>query len=352
MDVDRRRDGLECGVLVADGYELDQLHPVGVAVGDAARQFQAHRRLADTPRTDEGDEAVLPEDGREALEERLAADECLHRSGERRIWRWHRRSVFESGPLERLHGRDELVAPAVDGPDDRLAAAVIPERLAHGLDARRERRLAHETVAPDVIEELLLADDLTPVLDEVAEHVERLRLELHLPTVAAKGDPGHVQLAVGKAKDHRRTAARSAEEDFTTGAPTARRPRSSRARSSWTESSFRGPISWEEPLSRPTLDAYANPTPWVNTVERAKSTADLIGDPGAPMSICSCGTRRSATTRRIRQIERFNSGEVTNGIVGGRPRLPPLPRWPRSASRARATVRLQAGTRTARPRPG
>ena len=60
VHVDRRRDGLECGVLVADGYELDQLHPVGVAVGHAARQFQADRRLAYPPRTDERDEAVVP----------------------------------------------------------------------------------------------------------------------------------------------------------------------------------------------------------------------------------------------------------------------------------------------------
>ena len=153
---------------------------------------------------------MLPEDSSEALEQRLAADECLHRCRERRVRRWHRRPVFESGPLERLHGRDELVAPAVDGPDDRLAAAVIPERLAHRLDAGGERRLAHETVAPDVVEKLLLADDLTPVLDEVAEHVERLRLELHLATRRGEGSPG-------------RRPARSWQNEGSPAPPSARR---------------------------------------------------------------------------------------------------------------------------------
>src|SRR5580658_3040620 len=110
MNVDRRRDGLERGVLVADGHELDELHAVGVALGGAARELDTDRRLADAAGADERDETVLVEGGSEALEERLPADERLQRGGERRLLRQlHLPTVFGSGRLERLHRREELV---------------------------------------------------------------------------------------------------------------------------------------------------------------------------------------------------------------------------------------------------
>ena len=43
------------------------------------------------------------------------------------------------------------------------------------------------------------------MLDEVAEHVERLRLEFHLATVTTHDHSIDVQLAIGKTKDHRPT---------------------------------------------------------------------------------------------------------------------------------------------------
>ena len=108
MNVDRRRDGLERGVLVADGHELDELHAVGVALGGAARELDADRRLADAARADERDETVLVEGGSEALEERLPADERLQRGGEHRL-------LAAVAPAHRLRKRAPRASPRSRG---------------------------------------------------------------------------------------------------------------------------------------------------------------------------------------------------------------------------------------------
>ena len=65
-----------------------------------------------------------------------------------------------------------------------------------------ERRLAHEAVAPDGVEQLLLAHHRAAVGHEVGEHVEDLRLDLDVLAPTPQDEPGQVQLAVGK-PDHR-----------------------------------------------------------------------------------------------------------------------------------------------------
>ena len=85
--------------------------------------------------------------------------------------------------------------------DDRLAAAVVADGLAHRLDPGGQRRLADEAVAPDLVEQLLLAHDLAAPLHEVAQEVEDLRLDPNLVAVAAQHDAGEVQLAVREPKD-------------------------------------------------------------------------------------------------------------------------------------------------------
>ena len=62
---------------------------------------------------------------------------------------------------------DELVALAVDRADDRLPVAVVVDGLANRLDAGGERRLADEAIAPDLVEQLLLADDGAAALHQV-----------------------------------------------------------------------------------------------------------------------------------------------------------------------------------------
>jgi hypothetical protein len=127
-----------------------------------------------------------------------------------------RRAALRVRPRRSPHdvdGRDELVAPAVHRPDDRLAAAVVGDRLAHRLDARGERRLGDEAVAPHLVEQLLLADHASPPLHEIRQQVERLRFELDLLAVAAQHDPLEIELAVREAKDHAHIVLRDRGDD-------------------------------------------------------------------------------------------------------------------------------------------
>jgi hypothetical protein len=77
--------------------------------------------------------------------------------------------------------RDELVAASVGGADEPLAAPVVPDRLACRLYPAGQRRLAHEAIAPDGIEQLLLGHDSSPFPDQHGEQVEHLRLHRLAP---------------------------------------------------------------------------------------------------------------------------------------------------------------------------
>ena len=74
---------------------------------------------------------------------------------------------------------DEPVATAVHGADDALLPTVVTDRSADGLDSRREGRLRDEARPPHLLQELLLRDHPIPVLEEVAQHVEHLGLDVH-----------------------------------------------------------------------------------------------------------------------------------------------------------------------------
>jgi hypothetical protein len=63
--------------------------------------------------------------------------------------------------------------------DDPLLRTVVTDGAARRLDARRQRRLADEPVAPHVVEQLVLRDDPVAVLDEIGEHAEHLWLDRH-----------------------------------------------------------------------------------------------------------------------------------------------------------------------------
>ena len=95
---------------------------------------------------------------------------------------WSRATL---GAVDDAHLGDELVALAVHRADHPLQAPVVADHLAHRLDLRRQRRLADEAVAPDAVEQLLLAHHLAAPLHEVAEEIERLRLDADLVAVAA-----------------------------------------------------------------------------------------------------------------------------------------------------------------------
>jgi hypothetical protein len=73
--------------------------------------------------------------------------------------------------------RNEVVAPTVHGADHVLTLPGVTHRATGRLDPAGQRRFAHEPVAPDVVEQLLLAHDPVAVTDQVREHVEHLRLD-------------------------------------------------------------------------------------------------------------------------------------------------------------------------------
>ena len=99
-------------------------------------------------------------------------------------------------------GSHEPVAAAVDRLDEGLALAVVPDGAANGLDPARERRLAHEAVAPDGVEQLFLADRAVVMADEVAEDVEDLGLERHRHAGAAQLERLLVELVFPEPPGH------------------------------------------------------------------------------------------------------------------------------------------------------
>jgi hypothetical protein len=109
----------------------------------------------------------------------------------------------------RLHARcltrqraDESVPASVGGADEHLAAAVVPDRPPRRFDAGGEGRFADETVAPDVVEQLLLGDDPFPVFHEVGQHVEDLGLDGNRFARPAKLDASEIELEVAKGVNH------------------------------------------------------------------------------------------------------------------------------------------------------
>ena len=98
---------------------------------------------------------------------------------------------------------DEPVAATVDGLDDPLVAPAVSDRLAELLDPGRQRRLRHELVSPDDVQEFGLGHHAVPVLDQVGEHVEHLRLDVHQLPVAQQLVASRVEHAVVEAVPHR-----------------------------------------------------------------------------------------------------------------------------------------------------
>ncbi len=98
--------------------------------------------------------------------------------------------------------RDEPISATVHGAHDVLGLPVVPDRAPCGLDARRERGLADEAVAPHVVEELFLGDHPLAVDDEIREDVEHLRFDGDRHPASAQLEERRVELVVTEAVDH------------------------------------------------------------------------------------------------------------------------------------------------------
>jgi hypothetical protein len=104
----------------------------------------------------------------EHFEEVPTPDEMLDRGGKARSGLRGDEDLTDVriGPIHDDDVGDELVSLAVHGPDDALQAAVVADDLSSGLDLGGQSGLAHESVSPDLVQQLLLANDLAPALNE------------------------------------------------------------------------------------------------------------------------------------------------------------------------------------------
>ena len=204
----RSRDRCEGRIAVVDRHQLDDEDAIGVVRRDRPGQLHPERRLAHTGAPHQRDEPALAEFFDQCRQELVTADQPLQ--GDRQI---ARRLVEGVAPIVVAVTRvgppvddpdlgDELVALAVHGADDGLPGAVVADRSTRRLHPRRERRLADETIAPDLVEEFLLAHHLAVALGEELQDVEHLWLHRHLAAATAQHDPVEVEFAVVEFDDH------------------------------------------------------------------------------------------------------------------------------------------------------
>jgi hypothetical protein len=96
---------------------------------------------------------------------------------------------LDRGGDPHLHRRNELVAASKDGTDDALRRSVVADRLANGSESGRQGGLTDESVAPDLIQKLVLADNAITMLDQVDEHIEHLWFDMLMLTRSNEFEP-------------------------------------------------------------------------------------------------------------------------------------------------------------------
>lgn len=116
--------------------------------------------------------------------------------------------------------RHPAIAATMDGLDDGLADPVVADDPAGGLDSARKRRLADETIAPDVVEQLGLRHDTLTVRHEVPEYLEHLRLDVQRLTGPLQQEPIGIEHEVPEREPHLLMVTRSVRS----GGPFPSRP--------------------------------------------------------------------------------------------------------------------------------
>src|SRR5581483_6904970 len=101
-----------------------------------------------------------------------------------------------------LHLTDEAKALARHRADQLLVAAVVVDRLAHGVDPAGQGRFGHDASVPDLVEQFVLADHAIAVLDEIEQNVEHLRLQRDALAGAAQLPPIDIKYMICKEKSH------------------------------------------------------------------------------------------------------------------------------------------------------
>ena len=90
--------------------------------------------------------------------------------------------------LSRVNVGHESVAKPWHRDDEPMVVGRFAERLSKERDIPRQPAFLHDGVAPDVLQQLVLAEDAVPILDERHEQVQHLRGQ-RLRCVVAQQEP-------------------------------------------------------------------------------------------------------------------------------------------------------------------
>ena len=105
------------------------------------------------------------------------------------------------------HRTDEAQSFPRHRPDQILATAAISDRPPSRVDAASERRLGYKASAPDIVDQVVLADHPIAIHHEVHQEIENLGLNGDVPPAAAKFASICVNQMIGKQKLHARALA-------------------------------------------------------------------------------------------------------------------------------------------------
>lgn len=97
---------------------------------------------------------------------------------------------------------DETEASPWEGLDHRLSAAAVAKGSPDRVDTRVQRAIGNRAAVPDGVDQLVLGDDPVPVLDQVGEDGEHLRLESDRVVTVAELQARAIERVVVEAVNH------------------------------------------------------------------------------------------------------------------------------------------------------
>src|SRR6185437_14780446 len=154
-----------------------------------ARYGSGGSRDGQPPEAAQRDQDILGQRGRDSSFLCIAADDRERQNGDR--WpmnqgRWRRGRRCLVGRSEALFDADDKAeSVSRKRADHALRPTVIANRLADGVDSRRQRRIGDGPALPDGLEQLVLAYHTVAMAEQVEQDVEDLRLELDLDAFPA-----------------------------------------------------------------------------------------------------------------------------------------------------------------------
>jgi hypothetical protein len=101
-----------------------------------------------------------------------------------------------------LHLADEAEAAARHRSDEPLLLSGVADCAPSGADPAGEGIVRHRAAIPDRLQQLVLADDTVPMLDQISQNLEHLRLDMDGRAVPAQLELVSIDLAVAKIHDH------------------------------------------------------------------------------------------------------------------------------------------------------